>query len=102
VGYALSADAPAVVVGGQFYGAAADASSVVVRTTISGDANLDSQVNFNDLLTLARSYNLAGQFWGQGDFDYNGTVNFNDLLILARNYNQAMPSEWTARPRRGR
>jgi hypothetical protein len=94
LGYALPANAPAVVVGGQFYGAAADASSVVVRTTIAGDSNLDSIVNFNDLLALASHYNTAtGAVWATGDFDYNGNVNFSDLLILARDYNQAMPTE---------
>lgn len=57
-----------------------------------GDANLDGQVNFTDLLQLARNYNNPTASWFQGDFDYNGVVNFNDLLALARAYGSPGPS----------
>ena len=61
-----------------------------VRTTWKGDANLDSKVDFDDLLILARNYNqTSGLDWSRGDYDRDGTVNFNDLLALARNYNVA-------------
>jgi autotransporter-associated beta strand protein len=92
IGYALPADATAITNGGTFYGSPADASSVVVRTTVQGDSNLDGIVNFTDLLSVARNYNASNTFWSKGDFDYNGLVNFTDLLILARNYNLSTPS----------
>jgi hypothetical protein len=52
----------------------------------AGDANLDNEVNFADLLALAQNYELTGRNWLQGDFDLDGTVNFPDLLALAQNY----------------
>lgn len=76
-----------------FRGQTVDATSVLARFVPRGDANLDGNVNFNDLLTLARNYNVTGAAYTQGDFDYNGTVNFSDLLTLARNYNLALPAE---------
>jgi hypothetical protein len=69
-------------------GQVVDASTLLVRTALPGDATLDDAVNFGDLLALAKSYNGANAYWAQGDFDYNGVVNFADLLILAKHYNQ--------------
>ncbi len=61
-------------------------------TARPGDANLDTFVNFDDLLLLASSYNLpTGQRWRHGDFTGDGAVTFDDLLQLAGNYN-APPS----------
>jgi hypothetical protein len=72
-----------------FYGLTVDATTVLVRNTVAGDATLDGRVNFDDLLLLAKNYNLAGTAqWRSGDFDYNGTVNFDDLLGLAKHYNE--------------
>jgi hypothetical protein len=73
-------------------GAPVDASAVVVRATVGGDANLDKVVNFDDLLVLAKNYNSTTAYWAKGDFTYDGTVNFDDLLILAKDYNAAMPT----------
>jgi hypothetical protein len=70
-----------------------DGSAVVVRVTVGGDATMDSTVNFDDLLALAKNYNSTTGYWSKGDFNYDGTVNFDDLLVLAKNYNQVMPSE---------
>jgi autotransporter-associated beta strand protein len=74
---------------GTFAGLSVDATSVLVRRTLAGDANLDLTVNFDDLLKLAAAYNQAGT-WGNGDFNYDGQVNFDDLLQLAANYNQTL------------
>jgi hypothetical protein len=72
-------------------GETVDATSVLVRYTVGGDANLDGVVNFADLLALAKHYNASGDAatWEAGDFNYDGQVNFADLLRLAKNYNQA-------------
>jgi phospholipase/lecithinase/hemolysin len=57
-------------------------------TARPGDANLDTFVNFDDLLVLASAYNRpTGQRWRHGDFTGDGAVNFDDLLQLASNYN---------------
>src|SRR5581483_1143505 len=59
-------------------------------TTLPGDANHDSTVNFNDLLTLAQHYGSSAAHWEDGDFNFDGTVNFNDLLALAQNYGSSV------------
>jgi hypothetical protein len=83
--------------GGVFMGQFADATTVLVRYTRLGDANLDGTVNFDDLLLLAKNYNgtpatLAPGWWSRGDFTYDGYVNFDDLLVLAKNYNAVLPA----------
>ncbi len=63
------------------------ASQVEVALTLPGDTNLDGNVNFSDLLALARNYNTtSGAVWSMGDSDYDAAVGFPDLLALARNY----------------
>jgi hypothetical protein len=74
-----------------YLGETIDDTTVIVRTTLRGDANLDGSVNFDDLLKLAANYNGTGG-WAQGDFTYDGSVNFDDLLKLASNYNTSLPS----------
>jgi hypothetical protein len=51
-----------------------------------GDANIDGNVNFADLLIVAQNYNAAVTGWAGGSFDGNATVDFADLLVLAQNY----------------
>ena len=79
LGYADAADG---VVAGQ------PAKTVLIKYTVLGDANLNGQVGFDDLVTLARHYGLSNVTWDQGDFNYDGTVGFDDLVSLARNYGQ--------------
>jgi hypothetical protein len=75
-------------------GETVDATSVLARYTLLGDATLDGAVDFNDLVKLAQNYNTASgvEAWGSGDFTYDGNVDFNDLVKLAQNYNQALPA----------
>ncbi len=64
-----------------------DATGVTVTAAIPGDANLDRQIDFSDLLALAQHYGQAsGQSWPTGDFNYDGATEFTDLLILAQRY----------------
>lgn len=69
-----------------------DATTVLVRVTLAGDANLDGAVNFLDLTALAAAYGTPGD-WAQGDFNYDGTVNFLDLTALAAQYGSALPAD---------
>jgi hypothetical protein len=72
-----------------FVGANVDASSILIRFTLSGDTDLDGTVGFADLLSLAQNYGMSGSaIWHQGDTDYNGAIDFADLLTMAQNYNQ--------------
>jgi hypothetical protein len=79
-----------------FAGQTADATSLLVRYTLFGDATLDGVVDFNDLVKLAQNYNTSvstagDSWWFRGDFTYDGVVDFNDLVKLAQNYNTALP-----------
>jgi autotransporter-associated beta strand protein len=81
--------------GGAFLGLTTDATSVLVRPTLPGDANLDGAVNFTDLVQLAQHYNTnvsatTDSWWFNGDFTYDGTVDFTDLVLLAQNYNAVL------------
>lgn len=71
-----------------FAGASVDSTSLVIRYTAPGDANLDGNVNFDDLLRTAQSYGSVGKSFAQGNFNYDatGNVDFDDLLLLAQFY----------------
>jgi len=78
----------------QWQGQTVDASSVLVRFTKYGDANLDGAVGFADLVKIAQNYNTQGsQTWADGDFNYDNNVDFQDLIKIAQNYNSAIPAE---------
>jgi hypothetical protein len=72
-------------------GAAGSDSDYWVQTlkqTRYGDADLNANVNFNDLLVLAQNYNTGSSpSWSLGNFNGNESVGFDDLLLLAQNYN---------------
>lgn len=55
--------------------------------TTLGDANLDSEVDFQDFLVLSDSFGSKGG-WAEGDFDGSGDIAFGDFLILADHFGQ--------------
>jgi autotransporter-associated beta strand protein len=61
------------------------AQTVTIARTYYGDADLNGQVDVNDLGTLATNWQ-ALQSWGGGDFDYDGSVGVNDLGLVATNW----------------
>jgi hypothetical protein len=67
-------------------GQSIDPSTSLIRYTLLGDSNLDGDVDFDDLLSLAQNYGGASKRWDHGDSNYDGAVNFDDLLSLAKNY----------------
>jgi autotransporter-associated beta strand protein len=71
----------------EFSGQTVDASTVLVRYTFAGDANVDGRVDVADLGRLATGFNKPG-VWSAGDFDFSGSVNVTDLGILATNFNR--------------
>jgi len=64
-----------------------DANEEGFALTLPGDADLDGDVDLNDLGTLAGHYGLGSEMlWLQGDFDGDGDVDLNDLSGLASHY----------------
>ncbi len=63
----------------------AASSSILVKYTYYGDANLDGQVDISDLGALATAWQTSA-VWSQGDFDYSGFVDISDLGKLATNW----------------
>jgi len=78
--------------GGPFSGQTADGTSVLLRYTVAGDANLNKTVNLDDFTALAANFGNAG-LWVSGDFNYNGLVNLDDFTILAANFGQSIPTD---------
>jgi T5SS/PEP-CTERM-associated repeat protein len=80
--------------GGEFEGQRADDTALLLRHTRLGDASLDGDVAFEDLVALAQNYNqnAGAKLWSEGDFTYDGNVNFADLVALAQNYGTALSS----------
>ena len=69
-----------------FAGRTVDDTSVLVRATRYGDANLDGAVNLSDFNRLAANFGAGGAFWQNGDFNYDGNVNLSDFNVLAANF----------------
>jgi hypothetical protein len=72
-------------------------SSIVIRSALFGDADLDGGVSINDFNALSANFGQStGQAWNAGDFDYDGGVSINDFNLLAGNFGQSLPaaSDW--------
>jgi hypothetical protein len=68
-----------------FGGLSVDFSSVLIRYTLFGDADLNGVVDVNDLNLLALDWQTNAN-WSGGDFDHNGFVDASDLGLLALNW----------------
>ena len=86
-----------------FIGEAVDNTAVLIRYTRYGDANLDAQVNLQDVNRLASNFGVTGTgLWTQGDFNYDGNVNLQDFNRLAANFGlsaagpEVTPENWAA------
>jgi hypothetical protein len=74
-----------------FSGIPVDSTSIVIKYTYAGDANLDGKVNIQDLYKLAQDYNTTSN-WTGADFNYDGVVNSADLALLAANWQMGVTS----------
>ena len=74
-----------------FAGQSVDASSLLIKFTFAGDANLDGQVDVTDLGALATSWQTSAP-WTGGDFNYDGLVDVSDLGLLATNWQAGVGS----------
>jgi hypothetical protein len=78
-------------------GQTVNATDLLVRFTLLGDATLDGAVDFQDLVHLAQNYDTTapatdGSWWTRGDFTNDGVTDFNDLVKLAQSYNTSLPA----------
>jgi hypothetical protein len=70
-----------------FEGQSIDNTSILIKHTFYGDANLDGAVTLADFNRLAGNFGLtSGARWSQGDFHYNGNVFLEDFNRLAGNF----------------
>jgi hypothetical protein len=76
-----------------FMGQSIDNTTLLVKYTYVGDANLDGRVNGLDFNLLATNYGATGgKHWFMGDFNYDGFANSMDFSALAVNFNQVLAS----------
>lgn len=54
-----------------------------IFNTRPGDADLDGDIDANDLSLLQANFGSNNAGWGQGDFDGNGRIDFGDAALLA-------------------
>jgi hypothetical protein len=59
-----------------------DATSVLVKYTYSGDANLDGKIDIDDYGRVDVSEGVGASGWFNGDFNYDGTINVDDYAII--------------------
>jgi hypothetical protein len=69
-----------------FAGVEVDDTSVLLRHTLYGDADLNRTVNLADFNRLASNFGHSDRRWSQGDFDFSGAVNLGDFNRLAANF----------------
>jgi autotransporter-associated beta strand protein len=84
------ASALGIVGSGTFLGQAVDDSALLMRYTVSGDANLDGVTNGLDFNALAT--NFGGTTGAIADFNFDGIVNMSDFTILAQGFNSVLPA----------
>jgi len=79
-------------------GTSAKPGQVLVQYTLNGDANLDGQVGFADLVTVVQNFNKGGTDWAAGNFNAGPSTGFTDLVSVVQNFNKtpAMPVTTTA------
>jgi hypothetical protein len=78
---------------GTFSGVSVTSSSILVRYTAAGDANLSGTVDSTDFNALVGGYGItANANWTQGDFNYDSKVSTLDFNLLAGNFGQTVAS----------
>jgi hypothetical protein len=75
-----------------FAGQSVDATTVLLRFTAAGDANLDGTVDTLDFNSLAAHFGGTGERWSHADFNYDGVVDTLDFNALAANFGKSFPS----------
>ena len=61
-------------------------TTLLIRYTAAGDANLDGVVNALDFNALAANFGGGNHTWTRADFNYDGAINTLDFTLLANNF----------------
>jgi len=69
-----------------FSGQTVDATSLLLRLTNLGDANLDRIVDSSDFNRFVAGYGSIDARWDTGDFNYDGKVDTADFNLLAGSF----------------
>jgi hypothetical protein len=69
-----------------FDGFVVDDTSILMRRTLYGDANLDRNVNLLDFARLLDNFNRTGAVWTEGNFNYDNRTNLPDFNLLASKF----------------
>jgi hypothetical protein len=70
-----------------FDGQIVDASTVLVRYTFAGDADLNLDINGDDFFRIDAGFASGIASWFNGDFNYSGTIDADDYFSIDSNYN---------------
>ena len=76
-----------------FAGQSIDSTSLILRYTVIGDANLDGTTDTIDFNLLASNFSSTGARWSKGDFNYDATVDTIDFNLLAANFSKVLPAD---------
>lgn len=79
-----------------FFGQSVDSTTVLVKYTYYGDANLDGIVDTLDFNIWLGNGGVSNAKWFQGDFNYDGYVDLLDFDIWLSNGGQTGLSDGTA------
>jgi len=75
-----------------FMGQSVDSTSILIRFTYFGDANLDGTVDTIDFNLMAANFSQGGKDWFHGDFNYDNIVDTIDFNLLASNFGLTLPA----------
>jgi autotransporter-associated beta strand protein len=95
VGYADNDPATGGAGRSEFLGQPVDDTSVLLRLTTPGDADLDGTVGPGDFNILASNFGQANRDWSRGDFNYDGTVGPGDFNLLASQFGSSTSTTTT-------
>ena len=65
---------------------AADTATLAGVAALPGDANLDGNVDIQDLAIFLANFGRSGATWSQANFAGDATVDIDDLTILLTNF----------------
>ncbi len=67
-----------------FAGQTVDSTTILIRYTIGADADLDRDVDNDDVSAVYTYYtDSAAHYWYFGDFDYDGEVDSDDITVVS-------------------